>query len=80
MTPEALRKSPADARLLAEVVADRAGDYGLPRKKSYRVARDLDPADLLECYHTRDRAEFLGLFGGHYNRLMGDSPAGPLFD
>ena len=77
ITPEVLTNSPEDMRLIADVVAERAKDRRLPRRKAYQVARRLNAEELLECYRA-PREEFLHVFGPHYNRLRGESD-GPLF-
>ena len=63
ITAEMLKKSPADMRLIADVVADKAQDRKLSRRRAYAVARTLTAEQLLECYNAED---FLEVFKPHY--------------
>ena len=69
LTPEVLARSPEDMRLIADIVADKAQDRRLSRKRAYAVARRLNAKDLLECYRADD---FLAVFRPYYDGRGGD--------
>jgi hypothetical protein len=80
--PEALVKDPAEARFLAEVLAECAANGSYTFKRAYAALRSLSPPDLFELYSTwkRDGNDgFRAAFGPYYHRARGEDEAGPLF-
>lgn len=58
ITVKALRNSPADRRLIAEVIADRASKWDFSHRKVWSAFRNVDEEVLIETYNTRDDLEF----------------------
>ena len=68
--PEALRKSPADKRLIAEVIADRASKWDFGKRLVWSAFRDLNEEDLLDVYYTHDDIDFYVKVTKVYNERL----------
>lgn len=81
ITEQTLIASPDDAKLIAEVLADKASDGKYPRRKAYQVLRSLSPSELYNLW-AKDRDSgsegFRQVFGSIYHDKRGER-IGPLF-
>lgn len=81
ITAEALKKSPADLRIMVEMIGDRAADCGLGRAKITRlVLRSFTAEKILELFRIQNDPDFKTAIMAELRRLTGEPEIGPLFE